>query len=137
MVVDSLYSQKEKEMSQARLIDKSGKLIIELDVYDVLHDVINGEQRQDLIESLSCHDEVINHVVEQIIDGYTYNGHAGSWSRSRNTAIQMARDAIYAAHGEIEARTLKELKETIQMLESQLVEANKELHQLKYPKTGY
>jgi hypothetical protein len=121
-------------MAQANLVTKNCRLTIELDVYDVLHDVINGEQRQNLIESLSCHDEVINHVVEQLVDGYTFNGFSGSWSTSRNTAIQKARDAIYGQSDKIARKTLEELTDRIQSLESQLFEANKQLNIIKRDK---
>lgn len=120
-------------MAQVKLVGNT----IQLEIFDVLHEAITSEQRQELIESLTCHNEVINHVVEQLVDGYTYNGYAGSWSSSRNTAIQNARDAIYAAHGKIEERTLRELKDKIQYLETELVKANKELNQLKYPYSQY
>lgn len=74
--------------------DIGNKITIELSPYDILHDLMSCEQRQLLIESLSCHDEIINHVVEQLIDNYTYNGFAGSWCTSRTGAIQIAKARI-------------------------------------------
>ena len=95
-------------------------LNIEINLYEILHDSITGEQRENLIQSLSCADEVIGHVAEQIIDGYTYNGFSGTWSTSRNTALQQARQRLAENTDYAVKRTIEDMEKQIEDLKSNL-----------------
>lgn len=99
--------------------DNGNKITIEFSPYDIIHDLMSGEERQLLIESLSCHDEIINHVVEQLIDNYTYNGFSGKWCTSRIGAIQVAKERIAKeAIGNCYSKTLQDMEVQIKSLQS-------------------
>lgn len=49
---------------------------ITLDAYDLIHS-IPTEQQKSLIESLSCSDQIIRHVMDQVFYGLTDNGFGG------------------------------------------------------------
>jgi hypothetical protein len=93
---------------------------IELSLYDILHDHISGEMREMLIQSLSCADEVIGHVCEQLIDGYTYDGFQASWSFDSNTAIQLAKNKIAKNSDHAIKKTIELLENKIAFLEQAL-----------------
>lgn len=97
---------------------QSGKLTIELNLYDILHDEMNGEMRQDLIQSLSCADEVIGYVAEQLVEGYTYVGFAGSWCSRGSSALQKARLKIAENFDYACKCSIKDLTNRIESLEA-------------------
>jgi hypothetical protein len=107
-------------MATVKVVEDKNTFKLQLDPYEILHDVMSGEQRQLLIESLSCHDDVINCVAEQLIDGYTYNGFAGSWSTSRTTALQQARQKIAENSDYAVNKTIKDMEGQIRSLEDNI-----------------
>ena len=100
--------------------DVYGSMKMQLDPYEILHDVLTGEQRQLLIESLSCHEEIIGNVAELLIDGYTYNGFSGEWCSSRNTALQQAKQKIAENSSDAVERTIADMDSRIKSLENDL-----------------
>lgn len=58
-------------------INKDGQIVI--DVMSVF-DNISGEKKLELVERLSCEDEIITFVMQQVFDGTTENGYGGSES---------------------------------------------------------
>ncbi len=100
--------------------DVYGSMKMQLDPYEILHDVLTGEQRQLLIESLSCHEEIIGNVAELLIDGYTYNGFSGEWCPSRNTALQQAKQKIAENSSDAVERTIADMDSRIKSLENDL-----------------
>src|SRR5689334_23650323 len=50
---------------------------IELDILELL-DALTDEERQQVVEHLSCFEQIIEHVGAQIIDGWTENGFWGA-----------------------------------------------------------
>lgn len=100
--------------------DNPHLLNLEINLYEVLHDSIAGEQRENLIQSLSCADEIIGHVAEQLIDGYTYNGFSGTWATSRNTALQQARQRIAENSDYAVKRTIQDMENEIKSLKDDI-----------------
>lgn len=96
--------------------DKPHLVSINLSLYDIIHDQMNGEMRQYLIESISCADEVIGHVASQLVDGYTDNGFSGRWSSNRNTALQKAREQIAKNSDYAVKRTIEDMQIQIDTL---------------------
>jgi len=98
---------------------KDIKLVI--DPYELLHDVLTGEQRQLLIESLSCAEDVIEFVMQQVLSPCTDNGYSGlsssdlTGSAIQRARLQIANDSSYAVK-----TTLKAYERKIVYLEEQL-----------------
>lgn len=74
-------------------VNKEGK--IEIDAQDIF-DNIPEHSIPELIENLSCSDQVIKYVMDQVLEGWTENGYSGGSCISLNpsTAINIARDRI-------------------------------------------
>ncbi len=55
-----------------------GTLTFDLHLHDALLNNLDQGQAGELIESMSCADAVIDHVMDQIFDGFTISGYHGS-----------------------------------------------------------
>lgn len=79
-----------------KLFDEKGNLVFKVNYFDFI-DNIPEKETLELIESLSCNDKVIEHVINQIFDGWTENGCSGG-ERSGNTypttALEKARERV-------------------------------------------
>jgi hypothetical protein len=88
----------------------NGNIVI--NVYDLIGQ-IPAEQREQIIDSLACQDEVINEVMNQVIDGFTTLGsHAGTTYGGDVDAvygIDGARMRIAKASSEIAAKEIERL----------------------------
>jgi hypothetical protein len=100
---------------------KDIKLVI--DPYELLHDVMTGEQRQLLIESLSCAEDIIEFVMQQVLGAgaCTENGYSGlistdiTGSAIQRARLQITKDSSYAVKA-----TLLAYERKIVSLEEQL-----------------
>jgi hypothetical protein len=80
---------------------KDGELAI--DLHSLLNQV-SGEDKIALIESLSCDEEIIKHVTDQILEGFTENGYFGSTGFGESeprTALDRARREIAKGASEL------------------------------------
>lgn len=95
-----------------------------------LLELMSGEDKVQLISSLSCHDEVITHVMDQVcsLHGCTEEGDSG-WSSGVNGSqvIDKARMKIAESASELSEDTIKELKNIIDEKNRQINELYKEL----------
>lgn len=57
--------------------EREKEMKITIDLYREIGQM-SGQEKHDLIEFLACEDLIINHVVEMIMTGYTYNGSCGT-----------------------------------------------------------
>lgn len=114
---------------------------ITLDDTVCLLDLMSDDDRMAMIESLSCYDNVIKHVVDQIshIWGSTENGSRGSTLCDNKkffgggTVLDKVRYQIAKSAPE-SARALIDVQAaTIEQLDSELEKALNELNKLKYP----
>jgi len=102
---------------------KDIKLVI--DPYELLHAVMTGEQRYLLIESLSCAEDIIEFVMQQVLSPCTANGYYGlsssdlTGSAIQRARLQIANDSSYAVKTTLEAYERK-----IAYLEEQLKTKN-------------
>ena len=106
-------------------------LNFKLSMYDVLHN-LPEDARTLLIESMACADEIIKNVMDQVLDGYTDNGFAGSTCFNRNTPLMIARNRIAKSASDVAKREIAELERKIQSLEAALVQANDDYNMLRY-----
>lgn len=96
------------------------KAILEVDAFDVLHDMMTGDQRVQLIQSLACSDEVIGNVCELIVDGYTYDGFSAAYFSTCDSTIQKVRKQV-AENSDYS------VKETIRVLENRIKALEKDV----------
>ena len=98
-------------------INSEGKL--EIDVFDIF-DNIPKESIPELIESLSCSEVVINHVVDQLLYGCTENGYFGSKciKLTPSTALDIAKDRIAKESGRVASERIRELEKLVKSAEA-------------------
>lgn len=93
--------------------DSQGNL--KINIFDIL-DNTDDDAKLEFIESLSCRESVIKHVVDQILNGQTENGFCGFKSLTES----YPRDQIDKARREISKRSSEIAKEEIKRLEEAL-----------------
>ena len=105
--------------------NKDGKLEFEL------HDLLQGakyDTKIELIESLACDDDIIEHVVDQILDGWTENCYCGA---SAYEQTEIPRYGLDIARREISKRSGEIAKQTIEKLEKTIASQKKELDEYR------
>lgn len=82
-----------------------------INVLDVL-DGLSIEQKNQLIEQLSCREDVIKHVSDQLVHGCTEDGYSGftGSAASCSTAMDKAVRDIAMFSGEIAAKQIAQLE---------------------------
>lgn len=99
-----------------KLTQKDEKFVVEIDPYEIIHEILSGHQRAMLIQSLSCAEDVIEHVCEQLIDGLTLDGFSGSWSSGYDTALQKAKKKISENSDHAVKSTITDLERQVESL---------------------
>lgn len=120
-------------------IDCKNGMVIELLDATALIDLMSDDDRMQTIESLSCYDNVINHVVEQIgtLYGCTENGCAGSHLcddkayAGGGTALDNARYQLALSAGGIAKQTIERQSEIIKSQQQDMSILNDEIFKLK------
>jgi hypothetical protein len=112
-----------------------GKL--QVDFHEMLQS-LEGEDRLAAIDDLSCNDEIIKHVTDQLLDGWTEGGSSGSSyfpSRAdvdRETPLCAARRRIANGANEVAKAEIERLCRTINFYEEaeakRLKEAQEEFY---------
>jgi len=94
---------------------KAGKITFEL--HDLLGQV-STEQKMEMIESMSCDNEVIKHVSAQIISRWTENCYSGGTASTASDAPTMGLDwacrEVAKHSGEIAKREIERLEDALQ-----------------------
>jgi len=97
------------------------------DPNDIL-ELMDDKDKIDLIESLSCYNEVIKHVADQLVFGCTKNGSHGwissGWNKNHGSALEKARN-------EIAKSASGQAKERIEYLEHELSKKCKLIEELE------
>ncbi len=97
---------------------------------DIL-ELMSGEDKIQLIESLSCHDEVIEHVLNQItrLHGATENGNSGGSSGvGGSCALDKARAKIAESASELARDTIASLSSSLENKEARINELTDKLN---------
>jgi len=107
---------------------KAGKITFEL--HDLLGQV-STEQKMEMIESMSCDDDVIKHVSAQIISRWTENGYAGGSACTASDAPTMGLDwacrEVAKHSGEIAKREIERLEDALRCRNSEVQDLLNEL----------
>lgn len=97
---------------------QDGKL--QLDLHDFLSSVPD-EQKVELIESLSCDEAILKHVIAQLLDGWTESCYHGATtalaSPEPHTALDKGRREIALRASEQAERTIKAMSQRVADLE--------------------
>ena len=103
---------------------EKGTLI--LDLHSIL-ECVDPDQKREMLESISCDDEVIRFVTQQIIEKWTENGYSGGsciHASSHPFGLDHAWREVAKASGEISRRE-------IERLEAALTREQQENHRLR------
>ena len=76
--------------------DENNNVIMTINYFDMIEAMPDSEKIQ-LAEQLSCEDAVIKHVTDQLLGGWTENGHCGSTSCGAvlpSTELEKCREQI-------------------------------------------
>lgn len=103
--------------------NKENKL--EFDICDLL-DSVSAESKVELIESLSCDEAILKHVVDQILDGWTENAYHGS---EACTVESKPRYSLDFARREISKRAGEVAKTVVESLEKSLAAAERRIRE--------
>ncbi len=106
---------------------ENAKVTITLEDPNELIEAMDSQEKMDFFQSLSCHDEIIEHVMCQVFDGWTENGSHGSISCTWNgsTPLQKFKAKM------IEIGATKEANRRIKDLEMYMGIAKEEIEDLK------
>jgi hypothetical protein len=90
-------------------ITKDGK--IEIDISDWL-DHLTEKKKLELIETLSCQEDIIKHVADQILTGWTENAFHGltGFGIEPRTALELARQRVVELAPEVAQTEIDRLK---------------------------
>lgn len=115
---------------------KDNKIITEIDIYDLL-DELSLKEKKELILHLSCEDEVIQNVADQLIHGCTETGWHGGVANSEppSTPLDNAVREISVNASDIAKKEIENLKRKIKSLEERKDKGWDEYHKLI--KRGY
>ena len=97
-------------------MNENGEIII--DAFGLIHD-LPREKHLILAESLSCSDTVINHVMDQVLEGCTENGFSGGWSTGYNEPLQIYRKRIAECSSDVAKSQMAELDRQIERLKKE------------------
>lgn len=99
---------------------------ISFDITDLIASV-SQEQRLDIIQALACHDQIIDEVTNQIVDGFTSEGWRGGRLISAHAEVYCGLDKacrrIAEASSDIAAKEIAALTAALGRAEKELQEA--------------
>lgn len=106
---------------------RDGSIVLDLH-QEVLEPIMRGEHRAAVLESVACNEDVIRHVADQILDGWTENGNCGMThvAADPQCALSQARRSIALGANEVAAREIRELTQRVASLDAEnarLIEA--------------
>ena len=108
---------------------------IKFQLEDILGNV-SSEQKLALVEHLSCHDEVIKHVADQIVDKWTENSCHGGVNCTAKAeprdydALDTAWRRVAKASGSIAKDEIERLEKALLRSESEIVKLNETIRSL-------
>lgn len=97
--------------------NEKGELII--DIWDVI-ERLSKEDKLRLVETLSCNDELIKHVADQLIDGFTENVYCGSGGVAKAepfTQLDIQRRRIALNAGEVAKKEIEDMQRALKQAE--------------------
>jgi len=90
--------------------------VLSIDVFYLIHELPDNRHIE-LVESLSCSNAVITHVMDQVLDGCTENGFSGSWSTNYTEPLQEYRMRIAKQSNDVAKKQIEELERRLKDME--------------------
>ena len=115
-------------------MDDDGNLSV--DMFHLLHKLPEN-RHVELVESLSCSNAVITHVMDQVLEGCTENGFSGSWSTSYSEPLQEYRMQIAKQSNDVARKQIEELQRRLEASEEQKNEYIDKYFKLYHGKENY
>lgn len=120
---------------------KLNGITLQFDDATALIDLMTPEDRAEVIESLSCYDDVIKHVADQISrpHGFTENGFSGSsrcgWERltGNGTVLDNARYQVATSASEASQKVIEDQARIITNQSEELERLRGEIYKLNNP----
>lgn len=114
-----------------RITIENNKITVPL---DYMFEGMTAEQKREIAVTLACESEIIKHVADQILDGWTEDGSYGAKScdaANPGTALDRATREVAMRSGEVAAREIERLTATIARCEDRLSEEKREREKLR------
>ena len=96
---------------------ENGFISLRLNVFDDLIDSLEEHEAVELIESLSCADVVIDHVMNQVFDGWTASGYNGDVSSPScyvpTSGLNAARERVAKHSSDVALKTIDDLRKAL------------------------
>lgn len=126
---------------EAKMDMNSGKATIKFDMIEFIHN-LSDEEQSGIIESLSCSEQVIKHVTDQIFYGHTENLYCGSVSYDDGTsefktAIGYAKDLVIEKADEVARKRIEQLEFANKRMKDTIDRLYQENDQLKRSRNIY
>ena len=111
--------------------DDKNNVIFTVNYHDMM-EALSNEQKIELVESLSCEDAVIKHVMDQVIEGWTENGHHGSKRGGANpsTQLEYCRDNLRKVGNRLLIKEVNRLRDMLEDKRSHYESGWNEYHKL-------
>ena len=113
---------------------QNAKVTITLDNPNEILEAMGSKEKMEFFESLSCHDEIIEYVMQQVFEGYTQDNFChGSvvcdWNG--NAPLQVFRKKLIECTADYTTKErIKDLERTLQSKEEQIQTLLEENHEL-------
>lgn len=115
---------------------EKGQLVV--DLHEYFDGLLSGPDREEALESLACHPEVLKHVTAQLLDRWTENGWHGATTGAAPaecfTPLDKARRRLAEGANDFRGTYCKELVKELDKLKEELRKTTEELDKLKYPR---
>lgn len=109
---------------------------LSFDVDEFLN-LIPAEEKVSLIETLACSDEILKHVADQLLDGWTESGQHGgilctaSPDPHPGNVLDFQRRRIARGAGEVAAKEIKRLEDALARAEMNYLKTCDEIRELR------
>ncbi len=110
---------------------------IEIDYWELFEN-LGLVQKQVVAETLACDDDIIKHVADQLLGGWTENGYHGGKVGDANpsTPLDIARQRIALGCGDIAKETIEALQRALDSEKKMCQEYVRKYHDLQDGRVG-
>ena len=114
---------------------EKGQLVV--DLHEYFDGLLAGPHREEVLESLACHDEVLKYVTDQLLNRWTENGWHGATTGAAPaecfTPLDKARRRLAEGADDFRGIYCKELVKELNEVREELRKTTEELTELKWP----
>ncbi len=114
-----------------KAVIENGKVVLD---YCELFDEADGQELKLLVQSLACQDSIVQHVADQLLEGWTEDGYHGGRcgdATESHTPLNKARRRIALGAGKIAAETIEAQQRAIKQAKEQTDRLWDKIHTLE------